>query len=65
LACARAKWLVSGVGVDLTEITRPRPAKWLASHFVGLASHSAESGLRVLHIIWAPGGLFFVVDTLY
>jgi hypothetical protein len=65
MAWARAKWLVSGGGVDLADNTHPRPAKWLASHFVGLASHSAESGLRVLHIIWAPGGLFFVTDILY
>ncbi|KAJ7307927.1 hypothetical protein DFH08DRAFT_824012 [Mycena albidolilacea] len=41
VACPRAKWLVSGGGVDLGGITRPRPAEWLASHFVGLASHSA------------------------
>jgi hypothetical protein len=41
MACARAKWLVSGGGVDLAGITRPRPAEWLASHFVGLASHFA------------------------
>ncbi|KAJ7358480.1 hypothetical protein DFH08DRAFT_802300 [Mycena albidolilacea] len=41
VACARAKWLVQGGGVDLGGITRPRPAEWLASHFVGLASHSA------------------------
>ncbi|KAJ7852234.1 hypothetical protein B0H13DRAFT_2398843 [Mycena leptocephala] len=42
VACARAKWLVSGVGVDFGGITRPRPAFRLASHFVGLASHSAS-----------------------
>ncbi|KAJ6595241.1 hypothetical protein DFH09DRAFT_1073058 [Mycena vulgaris] len=41
VACARADWLVSGVGVDFGGITRPRPAFRLASHFVGLASHSA------------------------
>ncbi|KAJ7364579.1 hypothetical protein DFH08DRAFT_798906 [Mycena albidolilacea] len=41
VACIRAKWLVLGGGVDLGVITRPRPAEWLASHFVGLASHSA------------------------
>jgi hypothetical protein len=41
VACTRAKWLVPGVGVNLGGITRPRPAEWLASHFVGLASHSA------------------------
>ena len=37
VACARAEWLVSGVGVDFGGITSPRPAFWLASHFVGLA----------------------------
>ncbi|KAJ7800029.1 hypothetical protein B0H14DRAFT_2616526 [Mycena olivaceomarginata] len=42
VACARAEWLVSGVGVDFSGITRPRPAFRLASHFVGLASHSAS-----------------------
>jgi hypothetical protein len=41
MACACAKWLVSGGGVDLAGITHPRPAEWLASHFVGLASHFA------------------------
>jgi hypothetical protein len=28
--------------VDLTSITHPHLAKWLASHFVGLASHLAS-----------------------
>ncbi|KAJ7289463.1 hypothetical protein C8J57DRAFT_1459456 [Mycena rebaudengoi] len=42
VACASADWLVSGVGVDFGGITRPRPAFRLASHFVGLASHSAS-----------------------
>ncbi|KAJ7780508.1 hypothetical protein DFH07DRAFT_935843 [Mycena maculata] len=46
VACARAEWLVSGVGVDLAVITSPRPAFRLASHFVGLARHFAQSGLR-------------------
>ncbi|KAJ7246898.1 hypothetical protein B0H12DRAFT_1073061 [Mycena haematopus] len=39
MACACAKWLFSGGGVDLGGFTRPRPTFWLASHFVGLASH--------------------------
>ncbi|KAJ7443127.1 hypothetical protein FB451DRAFT_1376773, partial [Mycena latifolia] len=39
VACARAEWLVSGVGVDLGGSSRPRSAFRLASHFVGLASH--------------------------
>ncbi|KAJ7653179.1 hypothetical protein DFH06DRAFT_1133979 [Mycena polygramma] len=38
LACARANWLVSGVGVDFGGITSPRPADRLASQNVGLAS---------------------------
>ncbi|KAJ6587664.1 hypothetical protein DFH09DRAFT_1359303 [Mycena vulgaris] len=32
-------------------ITRPRPAFRLASHFVGLASHFDQSGLRSLHVM--------------
>ncbi|KAJ7305681.1 hypothetical protein DFH08DRAFT_824982 [Mycena albidolilacea] len=62
VACARTKWLVLGVGVDFGGITRPHPAEWLASHFVGLASCSAKSGLRVLYMIWASGVFFFVVQ---
>ncbi|KAJ7475617.1 hypothetical protein B0H11DRAFT_1917772 [Mycena galericulata] len=42
VACARAEWLVSGGGVDLGGITRPRPADRLASRFDGLASHSVN-----------------------
>jgi hypothetical protein len=37
---------MAGVGVDFGAITCPHPAFRLASHFVGLASHSTESGLR-------------------
>ncbi|KAJ7110654.1 hypothetical protein C8R44DRAFT_743116 [Mycena epipterygia] len=36
VACARAEWLVSGGGVDLGGITRPRPADRLASHSANL-----------------------------
>ncbi|KAJ7114468.1 hypothetical protein C8R44DRAFT_740607 [Mycena epipterygia] len=42
MAYARAEWLVPGGGVDLGGITRPHPAFRLASHFDGLASHSAS-----------------------
>ncbi|KAF8210799.1 hypothetical protein K438DRAFT_1752568 [Mycena galopus ATCC 62051] len=53
VACARAYWLVSGVGVDFGGITRPRPAFRLASHFVGLASHFDQSGLALaLDLRW-------------
>ncbi|KAJ7779494.1 hypothetical protein DFH07DRAFT_936282 [Mycena maculata] len=71
LACARAEWLVSGVGVDLAVITSPRPAFRLASHFVGLARHFAQSGLRspcLGHVFSqncrdVPGNVYFPIAS--
>ncbi|KAJ6543402.1 hypothetical protein DFH09DRAFT_1088840 [Mycena vulgaris] len=63
VACARADWLVSGVGVDVGGITRPRPAFRLASHFVGLASHSA--GLAPAKILeWLACDVFPLFPSL-
>ncbi|KAJ7831615.1 hypothetical protein B0H14DRAFT_2365081, partial [Mycena olivaceomarginata] len=42
VACARAEWLVSGLGLDLAVITSPSLAFRLASQNVGFASHSAS-----------------------